>query len=85
MLSMKKKYRIRKYIDYDFDLDAPIELYCIEQKFFGLIWFRIEQFEPITSAYRFTSIEQAEDVLRQYINYENNLHENGKVVKTLEL
>ena len=82
---MKKKYRIRKYIDYDFELDAPIELYCVEQKFCGLFWLRIEHFEPITSAYRFTSIEQAEDVLRQYIDYENNSHENGKVVKTFEL
>lgn len=82
---MKKKYRIRKYIDYDFELDTLLDLYYIEQKFFGLFWLRIEQFEPITSAYRFTSIEQAEDVLRRYINYENNSHENGKIVKTLEL
>ena len=82
---MKNKYRIRKYIEYDFKLDAPIELYYIEQKFFGLFWFRIEQFEPITSRFIFSSVEQAEDVLRQYINYENNSHENGKVVKTLEL
>lgn len=82
---MKNKYRIRKYIDYDFELDAPLDLYCIEQKFFGLLWLRLEHFEPITSAYRFTSIKQAEDVLMKYINYENNLHENGKVVKTFEL
>lgn len=82
---MKNKYRIKKCIEYDFEIDAPIELYYIEQRFFGLFWCRLEHFEPITSAYTFTTVEQAEDVLQRYIKYENRQCENGEIVKTFEL